>query len=152
KDRQKQKRQTKAARFFRFGFILGGVLGGIPGGRGGVTKPLARHAVNPSMGAQHRHPVGDGLASGFATPRSWEEDSGYRWVGTAGIGQQGGGPSPAGMRVLSLQGRIHGVSHTLLPDSCPPWNPHHPNPTNPKTHLRHTSYNPLLSIKNRVIV
>src|SRR5690606_22284243 len=111
----KAKAATKAARFFRFGFILGGVLGG----RGGVTKPLARHAVNPSMGAQHRHPVGDGLASGFATLRSWEEDSGYRWVGTAGIGQQGVGPSPAGMRVLSLHGRIHGVSHTLLFDSCP---------------------------------
>src|SRR5690606_12234802 len=28
------------------------------------------------------------------------------------------GPSPAGLRVLSLHGRIHGVSHTWLPNSC----------------------------------
>src|SRR5690606_90795 len=36
----------------------------------------------------------------------------------AGIGKPGVGPSPAGMRVLSLHGRIHDVSHTWLPNSC----------------------------------
>ena len=28
----------------------------------GITEKVSRHAVNPTMGAQHRHPVGDGLA------------------------------------------------------------------------------------------
>ena len=32
--------------------------------------------------------------------------------GTAGMAESGAGPSPAGMPVSSLQGRIHGVSRT----------------------------------------
>ena len=34
----------------------------------GITEKVSRHAVNPSMGAQHRHPVGDGLETFSAIP------------------------------------------------------------------------------------
>src|SRR5690606_17808079 len=85
---------------------------------------------NPSMGAQHRHPVGDGLASGFATPRSWEEDSGYRWVGTAGAGQQVG-PTPrnAGVEPTgTYPRRVPHLAVRFLPSLEPP----PPQPNKPK--------------------